>query len=115
MPAVSNARIVDFGRGIGRRSVYLYNLPEVVSGHQTFGVPSISARFGTDPQYWNWAMVLTARLLPKSEWSSSTCGSMHGVRNQPLGMLERSTGVFVLRGAALIGLNRRMVEPVQAS
>lgn len=34
LPAVSNRRVVDFGKGVGRRSVYLYNLPEVTSGHQ---------------------------------------------------------------------------------
>lgn len=68
VPAVSNRRGVDFGPGIGRRSLYLYNLPEVASGRQVFKVPNISARFGTDPIFWNWAMVLTARLLPKSKF-----------------------------------------------
>lgn len=34
LPPVSNKRVVDFGAGVGRRSVYLYNLPEVTSGHQ---------------------------------------------------------------------------------
>ena len=29
VPPVSNPRVVDFGAGVGRRSVYLYNLPEV--------------------------------------------------------------------------------------
>lgn len=29
VPAVSEPRLVDFGQGIGRRTVYLYNLPEV--------------------------------------------------------------------------------------
>ncbi|PSC75317.1 saccharopine dehydrogenase [Micractinium conductrix] len=66
LPPVSNRRIVDFGAGVGRRSVYLYNLPEVTSGHQIFGVPSISARFGTSPEPWNWGMVAMARLAPKS-------------------------------------------------
>jgi hypothetical protein len=49
------------------RSVYLYPLPEVLSGRQVFGVPSISARFGTAPDFWNWAMVAVARLAPRSE------------------------------------------------
>lgn len=53
--------------GIGRRSVYLYQLPEVGSTHRTLGVPNVSARFGTDPEFWNWAMVLMARLVPKGE------------------------------------------------
>ncbi|KAL4424432.1 hypothetical protein ABPG77_006370 [Micractinium sp. CCAP 211/92] len=66
LPPVSNRRVVDFGAGVGRRSVYLYNLPEVTSGHQVFGVPNVSARFGTAPDPWNWGMVAAARLLPKS-------------------------------------------------
>ncbi|KAK9815837.1 hypothetical protein WJX72_010551 [[Myrmecia] bisecta] len=64
-PPVSNHRIVDFGKGIGRRSVYLYHLPEVQSTHECLSVPSVSARFGTDPEFWNWAMVAVARLSPK--------------------------------------------------
>ncbi|KAL4859611.1 Saccharopine dehydrogenase-like oxidoreductase [Chlorella vulgaris] len=66
LPPVSNRRVVDFGTGVGRRSVYLYNLPEVSSGHQVLGVPSVSARFGTAPEPWNWGMVAMARLAPKS-------------------------------------------------
>ena len=66
LPAVSNMRVVDYGKGLGRRSAFLYNLPEVLSGHQVMRVPSISARFGTDPELWNIAMWLSARLLPKS-------------------------------------------------
>lgn len=66
VPPVSNRRGVDFGPGIGRKSVYLYSLPEVATGHQVFGVPNISARFGTAPDIWNWAMVAVARLVPKS-------------------------------------------------
>ena len=66
-PPVSNRRVVDFGVGVGRRSVYLYNLPEVASGHAVLRVPSVSARFGTAPEPWNWGMVALARLAPKSE------------------------------------------------
>lgn len=51
--------------GLGRKGVYLYNLPEVVSAYKYMRVPSVSARFGTDPFFWNWAMWLTARLVPR--------------------------------------------------
>jgi saccharopine dehydrogenase-like NADP-dependent oxidoreductase len=64
LPPVSNRRVVDFGPGVGRRSVWLYSLPEVASGHSVLGVPSISARFGTEPDFWNWAMWLLARVVP---------------------------------------------------
>lgn len=67
LPPVSNRREVDFGPGIGRKGTYVYNLPEVVSAHKYMRVPGCSARFGTDPFFWNWAMWLTARLLPRSK------------------------------------------------
>lgn len=66
LPPVSNRREVDFGPGIGRKGVYLYNLPEVMSAYEYMKVPGCSARFGTDPFIWNWAMWLVARLAPKS-------------------------------------------------
>jgi hypothetical protein len=50
--------------GIGRKGVYLYNLPEVMSAFKYIKVPGVSARFGTDPFIWNWAMWLVARLCP---------------------------------------------------
>ncbi|GIL68555.1 hypothetical protein Vafri_21811 [Volvox africanus] len=65
LPPISNRREVDFGPGVGRKGLYLYNLPEVVSGHKYLRVPDVSARFGTDPFIWNWAMWLTARLIPR--------------------------------------------------
>lgn len=64
-PPISNREVVDFGKGIGSRSAYLYNLPEVHSTHKCLGVPSVSARFSTAPEFWNWAMWLVARLAPK--------------------------------------------------
>lgn len=69
LPPVSNRRVVDFGKGVGKRSVYLYSLPEVSSGHDVFGVPNISARFGTSPEVWNWAMVALARFVPRGVYS----------------------------------------------
>lgn len=56
---------MDFGRGIGEKWTWLYNLPEVASTHEFCRVPSVSARFGTDPPLWNWAMLAVARLFPK--------------------------------------------------
>jgi hypothetical protein len=64
LPPISNRREVDFGPGIGRKGVYLYNLPEVMSAHKYMSMPGVSARFGTDPFIWNWAMWLVARLCP---------------------------------------------------
>ncbi|KAK9837667.1 hypothetical protein WJX74_002531 [Apatococcus lobatus] len=62
---VSKPRVVDFGKGCGKRRVYLYNLPEVHSTFKYMRVPTVSARFGTAPEFWNWAMVAVARLAPK--------------------------------------------------
>ncbi|KAK9274323.1 hypothetical protein L1049_019137 [Liquidambar formosana] len=47
---------IDFGKGIGKKDVYLLNLPEVRSAHEVLGVPTVSARFGTAPFFWNWGM-----------------------------------------------------------
>ena len=61
----SSCRHVDFGKGIGRKAVYILNLPEVGSAHSVLGLPTVSARFGTDPPFWNWAMQAMAALVPQ--------------------------------------------------
>ena len=48
-----------------------------LAARQVFGVPSISARFGTDPEFWNMGMVLMARLAPRSEWQPPAVGASH--------------------------------------
>lgn len=55
---------IDFGKGIGKKDVYLLNLPEVTSAHEILGVPTVSARFGTAPFFWNWAMDAMSRFVP---------------------------------------------------
>ncbi|XP_043725248.1 uncharacterized protein LOC122671857 isoform X1 [Telopea speciosissima] len=55
---------VDFGKGIGKKDVYLLNLPEVSSAHEVLGIPTISARFGTAPFFWNWGMEAMTNLFP---------------------------------------------------
>ncbi|XP_021772130.1 uncharacterized protein LOC110736263 [Chenopodium quinoa] len=55
---------VDFGKGINKRDVFLLNLPEVRSTHEVLGVPTVSARFGTAPFFWNWGMAIMTNLLP---------------------------------------------------
>ncbi|KAJ8646299.1 hypothetical protein MRB53_008047 [Persea americana] len=55
---------IDFGKGIGKRDVYLLNLPEVKSAHEVLGVPTVSARFGTSPFFWNWGMEIMANFVP---------------------------------------------------
>lgn len=55
---------VDFGKGIRKKDVFLLNLPEVRSAYEVLGVPTVSARFGTAPFFWNWGMAIMANLLP---------------------------------------------------
>ncbi|KAJ8770941.1 hypothetical protein K2173_022113 [Erythroxylum novogranatense] len=55
---------IDFGKGIGKRDVYLLNLPEVQSAYEILGIPTVSARFGTAPFFWNWGMAALTSLLP---------------------------------------------------
>uniref|UniRef100_A0ACD5Y4K7 Uncharacterized protein n=1 Tax=Avena sativa TaxID=4498 RepID=A0ACD5Y4K7_AVESA len=60
----SGARNIDFGEGTGKKCVYLMNLPEVKSAHKILGVPTVGARFGTDPFFWIWGMETFANFLP---------------------------------------------------
>ncbi|XP_072967050.1 uncharacterized protein [Typha angustifolia] len=60
----SGALNIDFGKGVRKRDVYLLNLPEVRSTHEILGVPTVSARFGTAPFFWNWGMKAFADFLP---------------------------------------------------
>lgn len=62
----SQRKVVDFGKGVGRREVFLYNLPEVASTREVLGARTVKARFGTSPGVWNGAMVAIANLVPKS-------------------------------------------------
>ncbi|KAL2540927.1 Saccharopine dehydrogenase [Abeliophyllum distichum] len=55
---------IDFGKGIGKKDVFLLNLPEVRSIHEVLEVPTVSARFGTAPFFWNWGMAAMTNLLP---------------------------------------------------
>lgn len=56
---------IDFGKGIGKRDVYLLNLPEVRSAHEILGIPTVSARFGTSPFFWNWGMEAMTSIFPQ--------------------------------------------------
>ena len=78
LPPVSEPRTVDFGKGLGRKGVWLYNLPEVKTGHEVLRVPSVSARFGTSPFIWNWGTWLVARLAPKVRNHALSCLSIVG-------------------------------------
>jgi len=62
----SQRKVVDFGKGVGRREVFLYNLPEVASTREVLGARTVKARFGTSPGVWNGAMVAIANLVPQS-------------------------------------------------
>ncbi|EEE51627.1 hypothetical protein OsJ_32909 [Oryza sativa Japonica Group] len=60
----SGALSIDFGKGVRKKDVYLLNLPEVKSAYKVLGVPTVSARFGTAPFFWNWVMQAFANFLP---------------------------------------------------
>ncbi|XVF47323.1 hypothetical protein PTKIN_Ptkin03bG0100200 [Pterospermum kingtungense] len=40
------------------------NLPEVRTAHEILDVPTVSARFGTAPFFWNWGKEAMTNLLP---------------------------------------------------
>ncbi|KAG8050705.1 hypothetical protein GUJ93_ZPchr0009g1372 [Zizania palustris] len=60
----SGALSIDFGKGVRKKDVYLLNLPEVTSAYKILGVPTVSARFGTAPFFWNWGMQAFTKFLP---------------------------------------------------
>ncbi|CAN6362201.1 unnamed protein product [Urochloa humidicola] len=60
----SGALNIDFGKGVRKKNVYLLNFPEVKSAFKILGVPTVSARFGTAPFFWNWGMQAFANFLP---------------------------------------------------
>ncbi|OAY66925.1 hypothetical protein ACMD2_24015 [Ananas comosus] len=60
----SGGLTIDFGKGVKKKDVYLLNLPEVRSAHEILGVPTVSARFGTAPFFWNWGMQAVVNFLP---------------------------------------------------
>ena len=64
MKPYSGALSIDFGKGVRKKDVYLLNLPEVKSAYKVLGVPTVSARFGTAPFFWNWGMQAFANFLP---------------------------------------------------
>lgn len=47
-----------------KKTLLCRNLPEVRTAHEVLGVPTVSARFGTAPFFWNWGMEAMASLLP---------------------------------------------------
>jgi len=58
-------QVLDFGQKVGEREVFLLSLPEIMTSHQVFAAPSVSAYFGTSPGVWNTMMQLMAKYLPK--------------------------------------------------
>ena len=52
-------------QGIGKKSAFLLNLPEVYSTHTYLGADTVSARFCTAPFLWNVMMEVMAKVLGK--------------------------------------------------
>ncbi|XP_027185653.1 uncharacterized protein LOC113783641 isoform X3 [Coffea eugenioides] len=67
-PGVSNVMAAELVRVAKSESEVkperLRNLPEVCSAYEILGVPTVSARFGTAPFFWNWGMLAMTNLLP---------------------------------------------------
>jgi hypothetical protein len=69
LPPMAERRNVDYGPGLQRKDVWLFNLPEVKTGFEVLRVPNVSARFGTSPAIWNFATWLVARLVPRVRYT----------------------------------------------
>lgn len=92
---VTNRRVVDFGTGVGSREVFLYNLPEVATCHETLGIPSVSARFGTSPGVWNGAMWLLSKLPRAVSRSRAFASAMASISDPVVRLVDRIEGEAV--------------------
>lgn len=58
VPSYRDRRVVDFGPPLGRRPVYAFEVPELWSLAHTFPrLRTLTSKFGTVPELWNWATV----------------------------------------------------------
>ena len=76
--------MLDFGDRVGLREVFLCNLPEVESTHRYLGVPSVEARFGTDPGVYNTIMSAMAKVLPREFLASQENAKLLAALSMPL-------------------------------
>ena len=74
---ISQPITVDFGKGLGRKTTWLYNLPEVESAFKYMKVPNVSARFGTDPG--KLPLTLSHHSIHTSQTAHITVFSSHSV------------------------------------
>lgn len=68
---------VDFGKIIGKRNVYPFELPETTSIHIALDVPSVSAKFGTAPDIFNLLSWFTGQAMTTLLESSHTLFSLY--------------------------------------
>ncbi|XP_037440342.1 uncharacterized protein LOC119308335 isoform X3 [Triticum dicoccoides] len=109
LKAYSGARNIDFGKGIGKKYVYLMNLPEVKSTHKNLGLPTVDAQFGSDPFIWNWGMETFANFLPSIDLESSnghtTTGLFaHNNLSVSVGYAAAAFALAVLEGSTKPGV-----------
>jgi saccharopine dehydrogenase-like NADP-dependent oxidoreductase len=52
-----------FPKPIGKKNLYYFDLPEVISIHEVYGVHNIISRFGTAPQIWNKMSYFSGKLM----------------------------------------------------
>jgi saccharopine dehydrogenase-like NADP-dependent oxidoreductase len=64
--AFTGRRKACFPAPLGTKPCYYFELPEVTSCFESYSVPNVSARFGTAPDFWNYATLATALLAPRS-------------------------------------------------
>eukprot|EP00929_Paragymnodinium_shiwhaense_P110165 TRINITY_DN76919_c0_g1_i1.p1 TRINITY_DN76919_c0_g1~~TRINITY_DN76919_c0_g1_i1.p1 ORF type:complete len:484 (-),score=92.46 TRINITY_DN76919_c0_g1_i1:4-1455(-) len=61
----TDSRVVDFGPGVGERTVYLLDEPECYTVGKVLGLPNISSRFSTAPDVWN-GLFGAVKIFPES-------------------------------------------------
>lgn len=83
-PAWSQPLPVDFGRGVGTRTVALIDLPEVEGAATALNVPSVSARFGITPAFFNAATAALAAVAPKAWLTDRAAAARVGAALGPI-------------------------------
>lgn len=65
-PPASELETIDFGGRVGKKNVFLLNLPEVASIRDHLCGREVLAKFATGPPIWNWLLRATAQLVPRN-------------------------------------------------
>jgi hypothetical protein len=62
----TSPKMIDFGKSVGERQVWLLDNPDVYTIHEALNTPTLSSRFATAPFAWNMLFGAMKALVPKA-------------------------------------------------